>query len=239
LVKEAPNPLCSIHPHIPVAARHYKHMKAERRGIKKYRICGLGPYRGPSRMKAANSIDAAQRCLTATVRAVAHGALQRLDLGLELLDERVAALEILVEAVALRDELLLPLPEPLLLDLDLLGEALTKRLLLLLELGVVELPRAGLAKLPRLHLLRAVGLVVVLLGGVDQVEHVGPDEDGAELLEVAVVLVLDFGDTPRVLSALDGAAIVGLDIFLRANNGKWHGVDQAPGVVKSGVVVLL
>ena len=202
-------------------------------------MCRTGPESCTTSRGTQQTIDAGRECLTATVRAVAHGALQRLDLGLELLDERVAALEILVEAVALRDELLLPLSESLLLDLDLLGEALAQRLFLLLELGVVELPRAGLAKLPRLHLLRAVGLVVVLLGGVNQVEHVGPDENSAELLEVAVFLVLDFGDTPGVLSALDGAAIVGLDVLLGANDGERHGVDQAAGVVESGIIVFL
>jgi hypothetical protein len=98
-------------------------------------------------------------------------ALQLLQLALELLDLGVGLLEVLVEAVALGNEFLLPLPEALLLDLDLLGEALAQRLLLLLELGVVELSRARLAKLARLHLLRAVRLVVQLLGRVDQVQR--------------------------------------------------------------------
>jgi len=68
-----------------------------------------------------------------------HAALHALDLGLELLDDGVALLEVLVEAVPLGDELLLPLPEALLLDLDLLGKALAESLFLLLEFGVVEL----------------------------------------------------------------------------------------------------
>jgi hypothetical protein len=97
----------------------------------------------------------------------------------------------LVEAVALCDEMLLPLPEPSFLHLDLFGETLSERLFLLLELGVVELLHLGFAKLAGLHLGLAVGFVVLFLGGVDEVEHVGPDEERAELLEVAVVLVLD------------------------------------------------
>lgn len=51
-------------------------------------------------------------------------ALHLLELPLELLDLSMGLLEVLVESVALRDELLLPLSETLLLDLDLLGEAL-------------------------------------------------------------------------------------------------------------------
>ena len=73
--------------------------------------------------------------------------------------------------------MLLPLPEPRLLGLDLLREALAKRLLFLLELGVVELLHLRLAELARLHLLLPVVLVVQLLSRGDQVEHVRPDQE--------------------------------------------------------------
>ncbi len=151
-----------------------------------------------------------------TTTAADGTSLHLLELGLELLDLGVCLLEVLVEAVALGDELLLPLSEALLLDLDLLGEALAKSLLLLLELGVVQLPGAGLAELTGLHLLSTVRLVVKLLGGVDKIQHVGADEDGSELLEVAVVLVLDLGNTPGVLAALDNATVACLDVLLRS-----------------------
>lgn len=176
--------------------------------------------------------------LTAAV-AADGAALHLLELDLELLDLSVGLLEVLVEAVALRDELLLPLTETLLLDLDLLGETLSKCLLLFLELGVVELSGTGLAKLSRLHLLSAVGLVVQLLGGVDKVEHVSSDQDRSELLEVTVVLVLDLGNTPRVLATLDNTSIAGLDILLGTNDGEGNGVHEAAGVLSSGLVVLL
>ena len=61
-------------------------------------------------------------------------------------DGPVSLLEILVETVALGDEVLLPLPEASLLHLDLLGEALAKCLLLLLELGVLDLLHLGFAE---------------------------------------------------------------------------------------------
>ncbi|KAI6755223.1 hypothetical protein HG531_004329 [Fusarium graminearum] len=162
-----------------------------------------------------------------------------LQLLLELLDLSVSLFEILVEAVALGNELLLPLSEALLLDLDLLGESLSESLLLLLELGVVELAGTGLAKLAGLHLLGAVSLVMQLLGGVDKVEHVCSDQNRAELLEVAVVLVLNLGDTPRVLATLNDAAITSLDILLGTDNGERHGVHKAASVLGSGLVVLL
>lgn len=166
-------------------------------------------------------------------------ALHLLQLLLELLDLSVSLLEILVEAVALGNELLLPLSEALLLDLDLLSESLSESLLLLLELGVVELAGTGLAKLAGLHLLGAVSLVMQLLGGVDKVEHVCSDQNRAELLEVAVVLVLNLGDTPRVLATLNDAAITSLDILLGTDNGERHGVHKAASVLGSGLVVLL
>lgn len=170
----------------------------------------------------------------------AHGAtLHIVELALKLLDLSVRLLKILVETVTLGNELLLPLAEALLLDLDLLGEALAESLFLLLELGVVELSGASLTKLARLHLLCAVSLVVQLLGSVDEVEHVRADENGSDLLEVAVVLILNFGDTPRVLTTLNNATIASLDILLRANDSERHGSHQAAGVLGGGIVILL
>lgn len=151
----------------------------------------------------------------------------------------MSSLEILVEAVALRDELLLPLAEALLLDLDLLGEALAQGLLFLLELGVVELAWPGLAELAGLHLLGTVGLVVRFFGGVNEVEHVGADQDRAELLEIAVVLVLHLGNTPGVLTTLDNTAVVGLDVLLGTDDGERHGSHKAAGVGSSVLIILL
>jgi hypothetical protein len=168
-----------------------------------------------------------------------HAALHALDLGLELLDDGVALLEVLVEAVPLGDELLLPLPEALLLDLDLLGEALAESLLLFLEFGVVELAGTGLAELAGLHLACAVDLVVVLFGCMDEVEHVGANENGPELLEVAVLLVFHLGDTPAVLATLDSPAIGSGDVLLATNDGERHRLDKRACVLETGVVVLL
>ena len=87
--------------------------------------------------------------------------------------------------------MLLPLPEPRLLRLDLFREPLPESLLFFLELGVLELPGLLLARLAHLHLSVTVVLVVELFRRGDEVEHVRADEEGAEFAEVAVVLVLD------------------------------------------------
>lgn len=89
----------------------------------------------------------------------------------------VGGLEVLVEAIPLCNELLLPLSEPRFLELDLVGKAFAQVLFLFLELGVVELPRSGLTEFPGLHLLCAVRFVVLLLGCVDEIKHVGTDEN--------------------------------------------------------------
>jgi len=166
-------------------------------------------------------------------------ALHLLKLLLQRLDRRVRALQILVQAVTLADELLLPLSESVLLNLDLLREPLSEILFLFLELGVVELSGSGLAELARLHLLGTVGFVVCFFGGVDEVEHVGSDENGTELLKIAVVLVLDFCDTPGVLTTLDNAAIACLHILLGTDNSKRHGSHQASCMLCSGLIIFL
>jgi len=90
--------------------------------------------------------------------------------------------------------MLFPLPETRFLGLDLLGEALAERLFFLLELRIVRLLDASLARLAGLHLFQAVVLVVLFLGSMDKVEHVGADEQGTELAEVAVGFVLNYND---------------------------------------------
>ena len=89
--------------------------------------------------------------------------------------------------------MLLPLPESRFLGLNLFREAFPKLLFLLLELWVVALLDFRLAKLARLHLLLAVILIMVLLRGGDQIQHVSTNQERAELLEVAVILILDYG----------------------------------------------
>jgi hypothetical protein len=88
--------------------------------------------------------------------------------------------------------MLFPLPKPRLLSLDLLREPLPQLLLLLLELRVIQLLHLWLAELPRLHLLLPVVLVVGVLRCADEVQHVRPDEERAELAEITVILVLNY-----------------------------------------------
>lgn len=133
--------------------------------------------------------------------------------------------------------MLLPLPEPRLLRLHLLRKLLPQRLLLLLELRVIQLLHLRLSELPRLHLLLPVVLVVQLLRRRDQVQHVRPDQQRPQLLEVAVVLVLDFSHTPDVLTALDGAPVGGPDVLGRADDGEGDGINEHLSVFRVLVVV--
>ena len=135
--------------------------------------------------------------------------LKVVELCLEGLDRAVSQLEVLVQAIALRDQLcpdasdfnprirwvthmLFPLPEASLFSLDLLGKPPAELFLLLLELGVIKLLHLPFAILARLHLLLAVILVVTLLSSRDKVEHEGADEQRAQLAEVTVILVLHY-----------------------------------------------
>ena len=133
--------------------------------------------------------------------------------------------------------MLFPLSETGLLGLDLLGEALPELFLFLLEFGVVHLLDLWLSKLPRLHLLLSVVLVVELFGRRDQVQHVRPDEKRAQLAEITVVLVLDLGNTPKVLATLDDTPVGGLDVLSRADDGKRHGVGKHTSMLRGSLVV--
>lgn len=113
----------------------------------------------------------------ATAVAADSAALHLLELALELLDLGMGLLEVLVEAVALGNEVLLPLTEAALLELDLVRELAAKRLFFLLEARVFEPLDAWLAILARLHLCLAVVFVVVVLSVGNQVEHVRSDQE--------------------------------------------------------------
>jgi len=165
--------------------------------------------------------------------------LHLLEFLLQLLDGGVRALQIFVESVSFRNQLLLPGAESLLFDFDLLRESLPESFFLLLELGVVQFSRSGLSEFPRLHLLGPVGFVVVLLGGVDQVEHVCPDEDGSQLLEIAVIFVLDFGHAPGILSTLDDTTVGRLDVLLTADDSERHGGHEGASVLRRRFIVIL
>jgi hypothetical protein len=87
--------------------------------------------------------------------------------------------------------MLLPLPEPSFLHLDLLSESFPQELFFLLELGVVELFDLGFTELPGLHLSLTVSFVMRLFGRRDKVEHVNPEQERTEFTEITVVLVVD------------------------------------------------
>ncbi len=154
--------------------------------------------------------------------------------------------------------MLLPLSEACLLGLDLLREPPAELFLFLLELRVVELLHLALTVLARLHLLLAIVLVMTLLRSRDKVEHEGTNEKGAQLAEVAMVLVFHcasasiplirgqkaeggytLGNTPEVLAALHDATIRGLDVLSRANDRKWHSLRKDARVLSAGLIICL
>lgn len=87
---------------------------------------------------------------------------------------------------------LFPLPEPRLLGLDLFGEAFAESFLLFFEFGIIRFLYSRFAKLPGLHLLLTIVLVVDVFGCRDQVKHVRANQARSQLSEIAVVLVLDW-----------------------------------------------
>lgn len=123
------------------------------------------------------TIAQTQRINLTTAMASDGTALHLLELLLQLLNGSVGAFQILVESVTLADELLLPLSEAVFLDLYLLGESFSERFFLLLELGVIQLSWPSLAELSGLHLLCSVCFVVCLLGSMDEIKHMGSNED--------------------------------------------------------------
>jgi hypothetical protein len=116
---------------------------------------------------------------------------QLVQFRLERFDTRVSLFQVFVESVSFGNEMLLPLSESLLLQLDLLGKSPSKGFFLLFELGIVQLLDFGLSELTGLHLCLSICFVMSLFRCVDEVQHVGSDQKRSELLEVAMFLILN------------------------------------------------
>ena len=136
-----------------------------------------------------------------------------------------------------RTHVLLPLSEAGLFGFDLFGEAFSKLLLFFLELGVVDLLDLGFSKLSGLHLLLTIVFVVEVFRGRDEVQHVGPNKQGAELAEVTVVFVLYLSNTPEVFTSLDNSTVRSLDILRRADDGEGNGIGQHTSVFNGSLVI--
>jgi hypothetical protein len=65
------------------------------------------------------------------------------------------------------------------------------------------------------------------------------DEDGAELLEVTMFFILNLGNTPGVLATLYSAPIICLNVLLRADDGEWHGCNEAASMLEASLVIFL
>lgn len=151
----------------------------------------------------------------------------------------MSTFQILIQTITFGNQFLFPLSEPVLFNLDLLGKSLPQVFFLFLEFGIVQFPQSGFPELPGLHLTSAVRLVVRLFRRMDKIQHMSADEDRSNFLKIAVILVLNLGHSPQVLSSFDDATVARLDIFLRPDDGEGHRSNQATGVLGSSFVIFL
>ena len=63
------------------------------------------------------------------------------------------------------------------------------------------------------------------------------EQSTTQTAEVAVLGVIDLGDTPGVLATLDGAAVWGLDIFGGSNDGEGHGFRENTGMLGASFII--
>ena len=157
-----------------------------------------------------------------------------LDPPLLLLQIETLLLESILHLLVLGVELGLGLCQLGLLLLDLELEDVLHVLLHLDELGLVESAlflqlgqgvdllehRVVLLEAHGEQLFCAVVLVVNVVGELLELFHVCADQHLAQLDKVAVLLVIDLNDTPRVLTATDLTTISGLDKLVGSDNCK-------------------
>jgi hypothetical protein len=64
-------------------------------------------------------------------------------------------------------------------------------------------------------------LIQDAVGTLSQLLHVRPDEHLAKLDKIAMVLVVDFNDTPWILPSAHSLTIGGDDFLVGADDGEW------------------
>src|SRR5579862_9315512 len=80
---------------------------------------------------------------------------------------------------------------------------------------------------------------MLFFGRLNEIQHVSPNQETSQFLEIAVFLVFDLCDTPEILSSLDDLAFGSLDIFITADDGKGHGSGQISSMIRSLTIILI
>jgi len=87
--------------------------------------------------------------------------------------------------------------------------------------------------------LRSPVLIENVIGVLPKLLHVGADEHLAELDEVAVLLIVDLNNTPRVSTATDLTTIGSRHDLVRANNSKWNLAGNLLGLCQRLLILVL
>lgn len=133
--------------------------------------------------------------------------------------------------------LLLPFAESLFFLLDLLCECFSQCFFLLSVPSPERSLRFRFSKLAVCHLLLSIIFIVYFFGRRDQVEHVRAYQEVSQLLKVAMLLVFDLCDAPRIRASNDCAAIWRLYRLGGADDSKRHGCHDILVVVRHGLVL--
>lgn len=89
------------------------------------------------------------------------------------------------------------------------------------------------------HLLRTPVLVQHIVGVLAELLHVGANEHLAQLHEIAVILVVDLDDTPRISTTTNFTVVCGLDKVVRANDGEGNLASDLFRLGKCFLVLIL
>lgn len=89
------------------------------------------------------------------------------------------------------------------------------------------------------QLVATVVLVQHVVGVLPQFLHVRPDQHLPELDKVAVLLVVDLDDTPRIRTSTDDATIFKLELGVGANNSEGDLGDDGFVLSKSLLIFVL
>src|SRR5277367_817258 len=80
---------------------------------------------------------------------------------------------------------------------------------------------------------------MLILGSLNKIQHVSPNQKTPQLLEITMLLILNFCNSPKILSAFDHLALRSLNILVTANDSKRHRSSQIPGMISSLTIILI
>src|SRR5436190_9500920 len=80
---------------------------------------------------------------------------------------------------------------------------------------------------------------MLIFSSLNESQHVSPNQKTTQLLKIAMFLILNFSNSPKILSSLDNFTLWSLNILITSNNSKGHSSSQILCMISSLTIIFI